>query len=86
MIELTDADRAEIQRIWHVDHVLLTSALTEAYLSGLSAGIERSAKAAEDCKPMMYRQVPRNMKLGYDEACNNCAAAIRALNASAPAS
>ena len=49
------------------------------FRSGYARGVEDAAKAAEDCKPMMYRQVPRNMKLGYDEACNNCAAAIRKL-------
>ena len=34
-----------------------------AWQAGMAAGIERAAKAAEDCKPQMYRQVPRNLSL-----------------------
>ena len=76
MIELTDDD------LWTIAPLVGKVQLQHQaiYRAGMAAGIERSAKAAEDCKPMMYRQVPRNMKLGYDEACNNCAAAIRALD------
>lgn len=77
MIALTDEDREIISTIWHKDHKLLTAALTDAYIAGLRAGLERAARVCENNVAAEYEtgKVDHNEQ-GWTQY---CAAAIRAL-------
>lgn len=86
-LQLTDEDRAAIVAALNAERGTLDpftlddlSWMNEtAYLAGMRAMAERAAKACIDCQPMMYGAVPAQRKTGYDQACENCAAAIRAI-------
>ena len=47
MIELTNADQIEIDRLCHTGRTLTIRELNDLYRAGLAAGIERAAKRME---------------------------------------
>ena len=78
-LELTDEDRAAIERCSHERFPA-----SEGYLAGLAAGIERSAKVCDTQRNFsevlpMREPEEREYTRGWRSACWGCAATIRAL-------
>ena len=97
MIELTNTDRAAIDRCyadngWDISDQLSEYRLCEAnYRAGLAAGIERAAKVCdryEQHKWHIYKDGDGDLRAdphiqGQADGAADCSAAIRALNAPA---
>jgi len=91
MIELSDADLADIERIraewrqsWSTEPQQLDNMLAKHFLA---AGIERSIEACDREMEIYQAGPPRNLRADVVHigraACWGCAAAIRLLNAHA---
>jgi hypothetical protein len=88
MIELTDADRAEIERQAYAG-LDSWERLEEFYRAGLAAGIERAAKVCETTEVTGVKIIGKTehypgeyaseVDIGYASGCDDCAADIRAL-------
>jgi hypothetical protein len=92
MIELTGADLQAINRIVSAHNGPMTrEELESVYCAGLAAGLERAAKVCATTEVAGVKIIGKTehypgeyaseCDIGYASGCEDCAAAIRALNA-----